>query len=62
MVGTRPARVGRLVRMRGWGRAIVARRVRVIARTMLPAVYHVYRRVRDGEPTLVDERAGVSTV
>jgi peptidoglycan/xylan/chitin deacetylase (PgdA/CDA1 family) len=57
-ISTRPARIGRLVQMRGWGRAIVARRVRVLAASMLPAVYQVYRRVRDGEQMLADDRAG----
>ena len=43
-VGTTPARVGALAQFRGWTRALVARRLRVYARTLLPGAYRRYIR------------------
>ncbi len=40
-VGTSPARVRALAELRGWGRARLARRLKLLARTMLPLPYRV---------------------
>jgi peptidoglycan/xylan/chitin deacetylase (PgdA/CDA1 family) len=49
--GTWPARVGELARFRGWGRALLLRRLKVLAKLMLPLPYRFYLRRRGREPS-----------
>jgi hypothetical protein len=47
-VGTAPSRVGELARFHGWGRALLIRRLKLLARAMFPLPYRIYvsRRAR----------------
>jgi len=47
---TSPARVGQLARFRGWRRALLARRMKLLLRGMAPGDYRTYVRLRAGAP------------
>jgi peptidoglycan/xylan/chitin deacetylase (PgdA/CDA1 family) len=48
--GTPPARVHELARFRGWGSALLVRRLKMLARAILPLPYRFYLGRRDREP------------
>jgi hypothetical protein len=48
--GASPARMSELAHFRGWGRALVMRRLKVLAKFMLPLPYRVYLRRHGREP------------
>jgi hypothetical protein len=49
-VGTTPSRAGELARLHGWERALLGRRLKLLARDLLPATYRMYVRCRDRGP------------
>ena len=49
--GTSTARVGELVRFRGWTRALVRRRLKVLATSAAPPLYRLYIRARTRQGT-----------